>query len=88
MHTTPRRAAGFTAAQPPPPVDGPTYRIATDTTFAPFEFEDEDGNLVGIDMDLLRAIVEEGTPERAFDNPRQDRTKDFLSKALRPPVSG
>lgn len=39
--------------------DSVTYRIATDTTFAPFEFEDESGNFVGIDMDLLKAISED-----------------------------
>lgn len=35
------------------------YVIATDTTFAPFEFEDAEGNFVGIDMDLLAAIAED-----------------------------
>ncbi|WP_338886193.1 amino acid ABC transporter substrate-binding protein/permease [Rhodococcus sovatensis] len=43
------------SAQPPPPAQN--YSIATDTTFAPFEFQDESGNLVGIDMDLLAAIA-------------------------------
>lgn len=36
---------------------GKTYIIATDTTFAPFEFEDASGNKIGIDMDLLAAIA-------------------------------
>lgn len=36
--------------------EGETYTIATDTTFAPFEFQDAGGNFVGIDMDLIRAI--------------------------------
>ena len=35
------------------------YVIATDTTFAPFEFQDEQGNFVGIDMDLLRDIAKD-----------------------------
>lgn len=35
------------------------YTIATDTTFAPFEFEDESGNKIGIDMELLEAIAED-----------------------------
>lgn len=35
------------------------YIIATDTTFAPFEFEDESGKRVGIDMDLLDAIAKD-----------------------------
>lgn len=34
-----------------------TYVIATDTTFAPFEFEDASGKMIGIDMDLLAAIA-------------------------------
>ncbi len=39
--------------------DDKVYTIATDTTFAPFEFEDSSGNFVGIDMDLLAAIAED-----------------------------
>lgn len=35
------------------------YKIATDTTFAPFEFQNEKGDFVGIDMDLLKAIAED-----------------------------
>lgn len=35
------------------------YIIGTDTTYAPFEFEDENGNFIGIDMDLLEAIAED-----------------------------
>lgn len=38
---------------------GKTYLIATDTTFAPFEFQNESGEFVGIDMDLLKAIAED-----------------------------
>lgn len=37
--------------------DSGKYIIGTDTTYAPFEFEDEEGNFVGIDMDLLEAIA-------------------------------
>jgi polar amino acid transport system substrate-binding protein len=36
-----------------------TYTIATDTTFAPFEFQDENGDFVGIDVDILAAIAED-----------------------------
>lgn len=35
------------------------YKIATDTTFAPFEFENDNGDMVGIDLDLLKAIAED-----------------------------
>ena len=35
-----------------------TYIIATDTTFAPFEFTNDDNEFVGIDVDLLAAAME------------------------------
>ena len=35
------------------------FVIATDKGFSPFEFEDADGNKVGIDMDILAAISED-----------------------------
>lgn len=36
-----------------------TYVVATDTTFAPFEFVNDEGEYVGVDMDLLAAIAED-----------------------------
>ena len=33
--------------------------IATDTVFKPFEYTDESGNFVGIDVDILAAIAED-----------------------------
>ncbi|MCL1804154.1 MAG: transporter substrate-binding domain-containing protein [Eubacteriaceae bacterium] len=38
---------------------GKEYLVGTDTTFAPFEFEDDDGTHTGIDIVLLDAIAEE-----------------------------
>ena len=35
------------------------YQIATDITFKPFEFENDNGEMVGIDLDLLKAIAED-----------------------------
>ncbi|OJF97087.1 amino acid ABC transporter substrate-binding protein/permease [Alkalibacterium sp. 20] len=35
------------------------YIIATDVTFAPFEYQNEDDEYVGIDIDLLAAIAED-----------------------------
>ena len=35
------------------------YVIATDKGFSPFEFQDAEGNIVGIDMDILAAIAED-----------------------------
>ncbi|MDP4118533.1 MAG: transporter substrate-binding domain-containing protein [Bacillota bacterium] len=35
------------------------YVIATDTTFAPFEYQDKKGKYVGVDIDLLAAIAKD-----------------------------
>lgn len=43
-------AAGVSAAD---------YTIATDTVFKPFEYTDESGAFVGIDVDILAAIAED-----------------------------
>ena len=39
--------------------DVTTYIAATEPTYAPFDTTDEDGNIVGFDMDLLNAIAED-----------------------------
>ena len=39
--------------------EGKHFTIATDTVFKPFEYTDEKGNFVGIDVDLLAAIAED-----------------------------
>lgn len=39
--------------------EGETYIAATEPTYAPFDTTDEDGNIVGFDMDLLDAIAED-----------------------------
>lgn len=36
-----------------------SFVIATDKGFSPFEFQDADGNIVGIDMDILAAVAED-----------------------------
>jgi len=35
------------------------YVIATDTTYAPFEFTDSKGNFVGVDLDILAAVAKD-----------------------------
>ena len=39
--------------------EGKKFVIATDKGFSPFEFEDEDGNIVGIDMEILAAVAKD-----------------------------
>ncbi|MBO2942859.1 amino acid ABC transporter substrate-binding protein/permease [Paenibacillus sp. F411] len=50
-------AGSLTAAAEP--AEGKVYVIGTDVTFAPFEFQDINGDFVGIDMDLIQAIAED-----------------------------
>ncbi|TDW31377.1 extracellular solute-binding protein (family 3) [Cryobacterium psychrophilum] len=59
-------SVGAAAASPAPApasvaphtdITGETFVIATDTTFAPFEYR-RDGELTGIDMDLIRAVAQ------------------------------
>lgn len=52
-------AADTAEAEGADTAEGKTYVIATDTTFAPFEFENDNGEMVGIDLDLLAAIAED-----------------------------
>ncbi|WP_019413502.1 basic amino acid ABC transporter substrate-binding protein [Paenisporosarcina sp. TG20] len=35
------------------------YTVATDATYAPMEYMDKDGNIVGLDIEIVKAIAEE-----------------------------
>lgn len=35
-----------------------TYRVGTHPTFAPFEFSDKEGNIIGFDLDVIKAIAQ------------------------------
>lgn len=59
--------------------DGETYIIGTDTTFAPFEFRDDSGELVGIDIDIVKAIAE----DQGFNVEFQSLGFDAALQALR-----
>jgi glutamine transport system permease protein len=48
-----------TAQFPTASADTENYQIATDITFAPFEFQDDSGKFVGIDIDLMHAIAQD-----------------------------
>lgn len=51
-------AAGDTGAADAS-ASGKKYVVNTDTTFAPFEFENDKGEMVGIDLDILKAVAED-----------------------------
>ena len=58
--TTAAQAEDTTAAESEAAASasGKKYVINTDTTFAPFEFENDKGEMVGIDLDILKAVAE------------------------------
>lgn len=56
---TTEEAAPAEAATDAAPADGQHFVIATDTVFKPFEYTDENGEFVGIDVDILAAIAED-----------------------------
>ena len=38
--------------------EGGTLKVVTEATFAPFESTDEEGNIIGFDVDMMNAIAE------------------------------
>ncbi|HEM5272242.1 TPA: ABC transporter substrate-binding protein/permease [Streptococcus suis] len=49
-----------------------SYTIVADSSFAPFEYQDESGNYVGIDMELIKAIAEQQRFTITIQNPGFD----------------
>ena len=47
---------------------GKVYVVGTDAAYAPFESQDEKGNLVGFSIDLMRAVATKGGFEIRFVN--------------------
>lgn len=49
-----------------------SYTIVADSSFAPFEYQDENGEYVGIDMELIKAIAEQQGFTITIQNPGFD----------------
>lgn len=52
-------AGSAAGSAPAAEASGDTVVVGTNPTFAPFEFQDDAGNMKGFDLDLMRAIGEE-----------------------------
>jgi len=48
--------------------DSGKIRVATDATWPPFEYVDDDGNIVGVDLDIMNGIAEEEGLDIEFVN--------------------
>ena len=55
------------SAAPPAPV-AKVYTVGTDAAYAPFEFQNEKGEIVGFSVDLLTAVAEKGGFQVKFVN--------------------
>jgi polar amino acid transport system substrate-binding protein len=61
-------AAAPAASAPPPPPPAKVYVVGTDAAYAPFEFQNEKGEIVGFSVDLLTAVAAKGGFEIKFVN--------------------
>ena len=59
-------AASAAAAPPPPPAK--VYVVGTDAAYAPFESQNEKGEIVGFDIDVVTAVAQKAGVEVKFIN--------------------
>ncbi|UZG43885.1 basic amino acid ABC transporter substrate-binding protein [Caldimonas thermodepolymerans] len=82
--------APATEAAAPAPAPAQVYVVGTDAAYAPFESQDEKGEIVGFDIDVVRAIAEKAgfevkfvnTPWEGIFNTLQQGDRDFLVSAI------
>ncbi|MES2979341.1 MAG: basic amino acid ABC transporter substrate-binding protein [Pseudomonadota bacterium] len=55
-------------AAPPPPPPAKVYNVGTDAAYAPFESQNEKGEIVGFDIDVVKAIAAKAGIEVKFVN--------------------
>jgi polar amino acid transport system substrate-binding protein len=60
--------AATPAAAPPPPPPAKVYAVGTDAAYAPFQSQNEKGEIVGFDIELLQAVAAKGGFEVKFVN--------------------
>lgn len=73
------QAASATAANK----DMPTYLVATEASYAPFEFRDENGLIIGYDVDVLTAIGQDQGFKVQFINHAWEGIFDTLDNGER-----
>ena len=74
----------------PAPAPMPTYTVGTDAAYAPFELQNEKGEIVGFSVDLLDAIAAKGgfavkyvnTPWEGIFNSLQQGDRDLLISSI------
>ncbi|HWP18442.1 MAG TPA: basic amino acid ABC transporter substrate-binding protein [Burkholderiaceae bacterium] len=82
--------APTTEASAPAPAPARVYVVGTDAAYAPFESQDEKGEIVGFDIDVVRAIAEKAgfevkfvnTPWEGIFNTLQQGDRDILVSSI------
>lgn len=82
--------APTTEAAAPAPAPAKVYVVGTDAAYAPFEFQNEKGEIVGFDIDVVKAIAQKGgfevkfvnTPWEGIFNTLQQGDRDFLVSSI------
>lgn len=78
------------APAPPPPPPAKVYMVGTDAAYAPFESQNEKGEIVGFDIDVVKAIAAKAgmevkfvnTPWEGIFNTLAQGDRDFLVSAI------
>jgi polar amino acid transport system substrate-binding protein len=78
------------AAAPPPPPPAKVYVVGTDAAYAPFESQNEKGEIVGFDIDLMKAVAAKAgieikvvnTPWEGIFNTLAQGDRDMLVSAI------
>jgi len=86
--SAPAPAASVAAAPPPPPAK--VVVVGTDAAYAPFESQNEKGEIVGLTIDLVNAVAEkagiqvkfENTPWEGIFNALQQGDRDMLASSI------
>jgi len=65
---TPTPTTTPTPTASPTPTEPTVYRVATDATWPPFEYINDDHEIVGFDIDLMNAIIEKADLDIEFVN--------------------
>ncbi|MBX3623253.1 MAG: basic amino acid ABC transporter substrate-binding protein [Rhizobacter sp.] len=87
---TPAPAAPAVAASEPAPAPAKVYVVGTDAAYAPFESQNEKGEIVGFDIDVVTAVAQKAgiqvkfvnTPWEGIFNTLQQGDRDLLVSAV------
>jgi polar amino acid transport system substrate-binding protein len=83
-------AAPVAAASAPPPAPAKVIVVGTDAAYAPFEFQNEKGEIVGMTIDLVSAVAQKAgievkfvnTPWEGIFNALQQGDRDMLASSI------